>query len=161
MAELTQAAPGEDPRTAAAKKLGISRDDAVLDNMEWLGLFSSESVGDIPNPLDILSQRMQEKMPYAPGERDMIVMRHTFVTETASGEREKITSTLIDFGEPDGDTSMARTVSLPLAVGVSLMARGKIDQVGVVRPVSAAVYEPVMRELGRLGIRMRESREKI
>jgi len=161
MALLTDSAADGDVRAAAAQKLGISRDDAVLDNMEWLGLFSAEPVADIPNPLDILSERMQAKMPYAPGERDMIVMRHTFVVEHASGEREKITSTLIDFGIPNGDTSMARTVSLPLAVGVSLMARGKIDQIGVVRPVSAAVYEPVMQELARLGIRMQEARQKV
>lgn len=161
MALLSGVTIQDDVRAAAARKLGVSRDAAVLDNMEWLGLFSDDPVGEIPNPLDILSQRMQEKMGYAPGERDMIVMRHTFVVENADQTRERITSTLIDFGEPHGDTSMARTVSLPLAVGVSLMAREKIDQVGVVRPVSPAVYEPVMAELSRLGIAMREKREKI
>lgn len=161
MALLSSVTIQDDVRAAAARKLGVSRDAAVLDNMEWLGLFSDDPVGEIPNPLDILSQRMQEKMGYAPGERDMIVMRHTFVVENADQTRERITSTLIDFGEPRGDTSMARTVSLPLAVGVSLMAREKIDQVGVVRPVSPAVYEPVMAELSRLGIAMREKREKI
>ncbi len=161
MALLSGVTIQADVRAAAARKLGVSRDAAVLDNMEWLGLFSDDPVGEIPNPLDILSQRMQEKMGYAPGERDMIVMRHTFVVENADQTRERITSTLIDFGEPHGDTSMARTVSLPLAVGVSLMAREKIDQVGVVRPVSPAVYEPVMAELSRLGIAMREKREKI
>ncbi|MDY0296729.1 MAG: saccharopine dehydrogenase C-terminal domain-containing protein [Acidobacteriota bacterium] len=161
MALLSGVTIQDDVRAAAARKLGVSRDAAVLDNMEWLGLFSDDPVGEIPNPLDILSQRMQEKMGYAPGERDMIVMRHTFVVENADQTRERITSTLIDFGEPHGDTSMARTVSLPLAVGVSLMAREKINQVGVVRPVSPAVYEPVMAELSRLGIAMREKREKI
>jgi len=161
MAMLTDSPADGDVRAAAAERLGVSREDPVLENMEWLGLFSGEKVADIPNPLDILSERMQAKMPYSPGERDMIVMRHTFVVENASGEREKITSTLIDYGIPNGDTSMARTVSLPLAVGVSLMARGKIDQIGVVRPVDPAVYQPVMKELARLDIRMQESREKI
>ena len=51
---------------------------------------------------------------YAEGERDMIAMHHAFEVERADGKAEKITSTLIDYGVKNGDTSMARTVTLPI-----------------------------------------------
>ena len=160
MAELVGCDLAGDVKAATAEKIGLAVDSEVISRMEWLGLFSDEAVADIPNPLDILSERMQEMMPYKPGERDMIVMRHSFLVEKRDGNRELITSTLIDYGIPNGDTSMARTVSLPLAVGVSLMARGKIEKTGVVRPVDRAVYTPVMEELAKLEIRMVEARAR-
>jgi hypothetical protein len=51
---------------------------------------------------------------------------------------ETITSTLIDYGIPHGDSSMARTVSLPLAVGVKLMAEKQINLTGVQIPIMKA-----------------------
>ncbi len=47
--------------------------------------------------MDAVCQLFVEKMQYAPGERDMLVMQHTFVAEYAD-RRETLTSTLVDFG---------------------------------------------------------------
>jgi hypothetical protein len=49
----------------------------------------------------------------------MIVMRHTFEVDYGNGRRVTKRSTLIDYGlQPEGYSSMARTVSLPLAVAI-------------------------------------------
>lgn len=42
----------------------------------------------------------------------MICMHHTFLIENADKSKSKITSTLIDYGIKNGETSMARTVTL-------------------------------------------------
>ena len=39
--------------------------------------------------------------------------------------KEKLTSTMIDYGIPDGDSSMSRTVGLPAAIGVRMILEGK------------------------------------
>ena len=104
---------------------------------------------------------MVEKMSYAPKERDLLVMHHEFVAEYPSrGKSEKITSTLIDFGIPGGDSSMARTVSLPAAMAARLILEGKIKGAGVQIPVTPAIYEPLLRELAEMdnGIRFKETR---
>jgi saccharopine dehydrogenase-like NADP-dependent oxidoreductase len=91
----------------------------------------------------------------------MLVMHHEFVAEyPAKGKSEKITSTLIDFGIPHGDSSMARTVSLPAAMAARLILEGKIKGTGVQIPVTPAVYEPVMKELEEMenGIRFQETK---
>ena len=70
--------------------------------------------------------------------------------------KELIPSTLIDYGIPNGDSSMARTVSLPLAIGVKLILTGKITLTGVQIPIMKKIYDPVLNELENMGIKMVE-----
>lgn len=161
MADLAGCGPEDDVKAAIADKAGITVDSEVIGRMDWLGLFEDEPVAEYDNRLDVLCERLQEKLYYKPGEKDMIVMKHTFVVENADKTRDQITSTLIDFGIPHGDTSMARTVSLPLAVGVKLMAEDKIKLTGVQIPIQPEVYELVLAELENLNIKMQEKRTRI
>jgi len=101
--------------------------------------------------------RMLERMQYAPGQRDMIVMRHRFDVEYPNGSKETIFSTLIDHGIVGGDSSMSRTVGLPAAIGARMILEGTIDVKGVQIPVLPHIYEPVMKELEGMGIRFAES----
>ncbi len=51
---------------------------------------------------------------------------------------------------------MARTVSLPAAVGARNILEGKMDMTGVYIPVQPAVYKPILDELEQLGIDCKE-----
>lgn len=150
-------------RSKVAKFLKLDKKANPLERMEWLGLFSNEPlpiVGQQTTVLDILATRMNQKMAYAPGERDMIVLLHRFVARFPGKPDERISSTLIDFGQPDGDTSMARTVSLPAAVATRLILTGRIAERGVQVPVTPGIYEPVLNELESMNIRCVEKIEK-
>lgn len=149
----------DDLRKAAAVRLGLSSDDPILDRFAWLGFFEEKPIGlDKGSDLDVLAKLMLDRMAYRPGERDMIVLHHEFRVQMPGGNSatNTIYSTLVDFGIPYGDSAMARTVSLPAAVAVKLILSGQISLSGVQIPVSAAIYEPVLRELHTLGIRMVE-----
>ncbi|MCK4836124.1 MAG: saccharopine dehydrogenase NADP-binding domain-containing protein [Candidatus Aminicenantes bacterium] len=161
MANLVGCDPGDDVKTELARTAGIPRDSEIVHRLEWLGLFEDEKLPDFDNHLDVLCVRLQEKLYYKPGEKDMIVMKHTFVVENSDKTRDQIISMLIDFGIPHGDTSMARTVSLPLAVGVKLMAEDKIKLTGVQIPIQPEVYHLVLAELEKLNIRMKEKRTRL
>jgi len=89
----------------------------------------------------------------------MIVFYHDFRVELPGGKRERITSRLIDFGIPYGDSAMSRTVSLPAAIAVNLLLEGKITGCGVLRPVAPDLYDPILDELATMGIRCEESTE--
>lgn len=149
-------------RRAVAAHVSLEPSDDVLDRFEWLGLFSRDPL-PITNTettsLDILAARMGEKMPYRKGERDMIVLMHKFVAQFPGGKDERISSTLIDFGQPDGDSSMARTVSLPAAVGAKLILTGDIKDTGVHIPVKPGMYNPILDELATMNIRCAEKTE--
>ncbi len=148
-------------RSDVATRLGLPVDSPVLNRLEWLGLFADKPIGlNSGSNLDILAQAMLEKMTYKPGERDMIVLHHQFEVEYPDKPGERITATLIDFGEPDGDSAMARTVSLPAAIAVRMLLEGKPRLTGVQIPVVAEIYKPVLDELEKLGIRFKEKVEK-
>jgi saccharopine dehydrogenase-like NADP-dependent oxidoreductase len=144
---------------ALAAKMGCAPGDPAVAKLEWLGVLSRKKVGPgVTTVLDLLAARMLEKMQYAPGERDMVVLVHKFVAEFPGGRREEITSSLVDFGIPGGDSSMARTVALPVALAVRLILDGKLAVRGVQIPVIPEIYEPVLDGLERLGIVCKESR---
>jgi saccharopine dehydrogenase (NADP+, L-glutamate forming) len=151
-----------DLRKALALHLNLREDSDVIQRLEWLGLLSDDPLPiERGSALDILGAKMLEKLQYEKGERDMIILQHAFEASYSDGKEERITSTLIDFGIPDGDSSMARTVGLPPAIGTKLILEGKIKERGVHIPVSADIYIPILEELKRMDITFKEKREWI
>ena len=63
---------------------------------------------------------------------------------------------MLDFGIPGADTSIARTVALPAAIGAEMILTGAIGEKGVHIPVIPGIYEPVLKQLESLGIKMNE-----
>jgi saccharopine dehydrogenase (NADP+, L-glutamate forming)/spermidine synthase len=155
--------PSGNVRADLAKQLNIPEQSDILDRFEWLGLLSEELLPvETSSPLDIFASRLLEKMPYEPGERDMIVLHHEFIAEYPDlPAKERITSTLVDFGIPNGDSAMSRTVSLPAAVAARMILQGQIKITGVHIPVQPEIYEPVLKELEELGITFKERTTKL
>ncbi|MFV2073425.1 MAG: saccharopine dehydrogenase C-terminal domain-containing protein [Thermoanaerobaculales bacterium] len=147
-----------DLKTAVAAHLDIDSDGPELAKMEWLGLLGTDQLPGPAAPVDILTERMLEKMSYGDGERDMLVLQHTFIAEFPD-RTERITSTMIDFGIPGGDSSMNRTVGLPAAVAARFILEERFAQPGVIVPVMSEFYEPALEELERLGIQFSEETE--
>ena len=63
---------------------------------------------------------------------------------------------MLDYGSPATDTSIARTVALPAAIAAEMILKGEITVKGVFRPVIPEIYQPVLSELEKLNISMRE-----
>ena len=152
---LVNASDKMSTREATKTFLGDDASEEVLDRLEWLGFFSNDKLPDEPTYLDIMTARFLEKMPYKDGERDMIVLYHDFLAEWPN-KKQRITSTLVDFGIPHDDSSMARTVSLPAAIATRLILQGKITVTGVHAPVLPDIYNPVLDELETMNIVCKE-----
>lgn len=152
----------KDTKKALAQHLRIKENSDVIHRMEWLGLLSDNLLPvSRGSALDILGAMMLEKLQYGQGERDMIILQHVFIVSYPGKKKEKITSTLIDFGIPYGDSSMARTVGLPAAIGTKLILDGKIKASGVQIPVLPEIYNPILKELKVSGIAFIEKKENI
>ena len=143
-------------KTILMGKYNLPKESVILKKFEWLGFFD-----DTPVPIkkggavDVLTAIMLDKMSYEKGERDLLVLHHQFIAEYPD-KTQKITSTMIDYGIPNGDTSMARTVSLPAAIGVRMILEGKIKLTGVHMPILPDIYNPVLQELENLDIKVVE-----
>jgi saccharopine dehydrogenase-like NADP-dependent oxidoreductase len=161
IADIVGAKDDANLQKKVAEKLKLDTNSEVIKRFEWLGLFSDKKVSEFDNRLDILSELLQEKLVFKNKEKDMLILQHKFTVENADKSKNLITSTLIDFGEALKESSMARTVSLPLAIGVRFMAEGKFNLTGVQIPIHKQIYEPVMKELETLGIKMDEKKFKL
>jgi saccharopine dehydrogenase (NADP+, L-glutamate forming) len=159
---LIGAGVGDDLVAATAKHLGVDTFATAIKRLEWLGLFSDRPLpDDKDNPLDYMNVLTLDKMSMAPGDRDMIVMHHEFIAESSDGDMECLTSTLVDYGIPGGDTSVARTVALPAAIAVKMILNGKIALTGCHIPVTPQIYDPILDELEELGIKFVERKTKV
>ncbi|WFD36585.1 saccharopine dehydrogenase (NADP+, L-glutamate-forming) [Malassezia cuniculi] len=143
--------------------------DLVLRGCRWLGLFDDKTAAEVVgtpaqnaagegNPLDTLCRNLEGKCAYAPGERDMVMLQHKFGIETASGEQRTLTSTLLDYGVPNGTSSMARLVGVPCAIATRLVLEGHkaLKVPGIVVPYTSEVADPIRLELVKEGIELRE-----
>ncbi|MHA2222689.1 MAG: saccharopine dehydrogenase C-terminal domain-containing protein [Candidatus Thorarchaeota archaeon] len=155
MRELTSS-DDSDIMSSVSKASNLDSSDPIIARFEWLGLFEEKEIPSGVNTiLDALCNLFEEKMQYSPGERDMIVMHHEFLAEYPD-RKQKITSTLIDYGIPNGDSSMSRTVALPVAIASKMILDGEITLTGVHRPIIPEIYEPILKELEALDIKMDE-----
>jgi saccharopine dehydrogenase (NADP+, L-glutamate forming) len=138
-------------------RLGIHEKSAAVESLDYLGFFSDEKLQYFETtPFEITSDRMIKKMLLSADERDMVILLHIFLASYPDGKREVIKSSMLDFGSPSTDTSIARTVALPAAIAVRMILEKKIDLKGVYRPVVSQIYNPVLNELKTLGIEMKE-----
>lgn len=139
--------------------LKIDQDDIIWDKFEELDLFSSQKKVGLhkATPAQILQKILEDSWTLKDDERDMIVMYHKFGYEL-DGKMHQIDSTMVTLGEDSTYTAMAKTVGLPLGIATLLILNEKITTPGVLMPLSAEVYEPILKELEEYGISFNEKK---
>jgi saccharopine dehydrogenase (NADP+, L-glutamate forming) len=140
-----------------ARKLRIPVDSAPIQSLDYLGFFSNEKLHyHESTPFEITSDSMIKKMMLLSGDRDMVILQHIFLASYPDGTSEVIKSSMLDFGSPSTNTSIARTVALPAAIAVRMILEKSIEMTGVCRPVIPQIYNPILDELKTLGVEMKE-----
>jgi len=146
-----------DIRQQVATFLNIPVNSYALDALEWLGMFKTEPMSrGIDSTFEVSSDKMISRMGLGQEERDMVVLQHTFLAGYSNGRKEIIRSRMLDFGTLATDTSIARTVALPAAIGAEMILLGKITVKGVHIPIIPEIYNPVLDQLESMNIRMTE-----
>lgn len=140
-----------------ARFLDVPKYSVTIKKLEWLGLLDESRLplgeGSV---FDMFAHVLEHKLVFNEHEVDLLVQHHEFIAEYPDGRKKKLTSTMVDTGIPDGDSSMARTVSLPVAIATKLILKGEITRTGVCIPVVPEIYESVLRELDSMDIRLIE-----
>lgn len=119
----------------------------IIAGLKWLGLFSDNKITPRGNPLDTLCATLEELMQYEEGERDLVCLQHKFGIEWADGTTETRTSTLVDYGDVNGYSSMAKLVGVPCAVATQQILDGTLSKRGLLAPMSSELNDPIMKTL--------------
>jgi len=142
--------------------------DVGLSFLEWLGLLSDLPMPDAPveNPVDVMTALLKrEECLYQKDERDMVAMYHELVVELKNGSFERRTATLIEYGDIQGESAMARTVGVTAGIAAKLLLDATASSggaysgqfgYGVQRPLSREWYDPCLDLLSAEGIRLVE-----
>ena len=153
------------PRTADAcrtlcDRLRLKPSSAIIERLKWLGFLDSRPLpAGVRCRRDVVRALFGEKLYFEPGERDLVALKDEVVAAYPDGRRERLTSTLIDFGIPGGDSSIARTTGLPPAIVTRLFLEGRIPGTGLVMPTLPEMYEPCLEELEKEGVHLEETTE--
>jgi saccharopine dehydrogenase-like NADP-dependent oxidoreductase len=138
----------------ACKTYGIHS----IDKYRWLDLFSDKEPIGIPNatPAMLLERILVSKLVIEPKDKDMLVMVHQFDYKTTDQRVHRLESSMVNIGDDRVHTAMSKTVGLPLAICVKLILTNRIEERGVLVPVTKEFYEPVLEELKGFGIEFHE-----
>jgi len=137
--------------------LKIDQDDIVWDKLLELDIFSATKMVELKKatPAQILQKILMDSWTLAEEDKDMIVMYHKFGYEL-DGKKYQIDATMVTTGEDQTYTAMSKTVGLPVAMATLAILNGKIKTPGVQIPITAEVYEPILKELEDYGIVFKE-----
>jgi len=143
------------------KFLNLEPYAAILHRIKWLGLLSDEYIPlKKGSPRDVILHLFLEKLNYEKGEQDFVIMEHRYIAFSSKDQKRiRYISTLIDYGIPDDDSSVARTTGIPPAIGAKLILQGKVTATGVQAPVLPEIYKSCLDELEKEGILFKEREE--
>jgi len=158
---LIGAPKGCDIEGALGEFLNLEPYATIIHKIKWLGLLSDEYIPlKKGSPRDVILHLFLEKLNYEKGEQDFVIMEHRYIAFSPKDQKRiRYISTLIDYGIPDNDSSVARTTGIPPAIGAKLILQGKVTATGVQAPVLPEIYNPCLDELEKEGILFKEREE--
>ena len=126
------------------------------ENLRYLGIESNEILPiQKASAAQYLLHILLEKWQLKEGDRDRIVLFHEI--KAIKNNTERIFKAVLDLeGADEHKTAIARTVSLPAAIGATLLVEDKISLKGVHIPIAKEVYQPILKQLAELGIKLTE-----
>ncbi len=142
-----------------ANYLNISPTGKIMENLNWLGLFSDQKIGPFAeNSSEAMIRLINEKLSFKNDSRDIVVLFHKLVARyPAENDRlETVTSTMIHYGDRNGFTAMAKAVGLPAALAAEMILTDKMPVTGCHIPTHPAIYTPILYELEKHGFAFKE-----
>lgn len=148
---------GKAPDEALAEFLEIPGDGTLMKKLMWLGILSDEKIRvKNASPAEILLDILEKKWRFNEKDKDMVILQ-TEIEYELIDKTQKVTSTMVVKGKDHNHTAMAKTVGLPVAIGVKYILNNRISERGIVIPIHKEIYEPALKELSRNNIKFEET----
>ena len=106
------------------------------------------------NRIKFLSQVMGPHLQYAPGERDIAIVRVDLIGQK-DGQRKRLRYEIVDYLDlATGLSAMSRTVGFTIGIGALWLADGTLKGPGIISPLNDVPFAPLARELNKRGVRI-------
>jgi saccharopine dehydrogenase (NADP+, L-glutamate forming) len=139
----------------------MQKDAALKVQLNFIGLEEATIIPtELNNSAEIIQWLLEQKWVLAPQDKDMVVMMHE-VTYTLANEHYLVQSSMVLIGQNAVETAMAKTVGLPLAMGVCAYLKGDYHLTGLHIPIDASIYTPILKSLAEEGIVFEEKVTKL
>jgi saccharopine dehydrogenase (NADP+, L-glutamate forming) len=73
--------------TAANKLAASNLKERIISGLRWLCLFSNSPLPSVATPFDAVVSKLEEKLRFEPGERDLVFLHHQFKIEHTNGQK--------------------------------------------------------------------------
>jgi saccharopine dehydrogenase-like NADP-dependent oxidoreductase len=103
----------------------------------------------------ILQWILENRWMMTTTDKDMVVMLHEF-EYVLGNQNYYLNCSMVVKGENAQKTAMAKTVGLPLGITAKLVLENKINLQGLHIPIIPEIYEPVLRDLEKEGVKFKE-----
>ncbi|XP_048404950.1 alpha-aminoadipic semialdehyde synthase, mitochondrial isoform X1 [Stegostoma tigrinum] len=150
LVEITPSSSFQSLQEAVYDKIG--RDDHRMSTLTWLGLFEDEPVRREQSLLETFAKHIEPKLAYAPGERDLVILRNSIGIRHSSSQLETKHDSLVVYGDVGGFSAMAKTVGYPCAIGAEMVLDGEISTKGILGPMTKDIYQPILDRIKAEGI---------
>ncbi len=125
-----------------------------------MGVLSDEPAKTYKSPIDTLCGQLEKSMTFQPGERDLVMLQHTFVVEWKDGSTETYTSTMELLGDPKGYSAMSKSVGVTCGVSTQLLLDRHLafNKLGLLAPYIPEMCTPIRELIEKEGITMVEKK---
>jgi saccharopine dehydrogenase-like NADP-dependent oxidoreductase len=135
----------------------MQQDTTLKKQLDFIGLDASTILPEQLNSnASILQWILEAKWKLAETDKDLVVMLHE-IEYTIDERQYKLESSMVLTGEDAIQTAMAKTVGLPLAMGVCAYLKGAIKMTGLHIPIDKRIYNPILKSLAEEGIIFQET----
>ena len=136
-------------------------DENLVASVTELGILSDETIEILASPVETLAQYLEVKYPLRSDERDLVVLVNQIEADLGVEGKSRITTSLLEYGTPNGPTAMSRCVGLLAGIGCKMVLLGMISDRGVVIPTHPDIIKIGLEALEREGISFKIEREKV
>ena len=125
-----------------------------------LGFLDDEYVNGLDyklTPHEFISKFLEPKLQYKHNERDMVVMRN-IISGIKDGKNKTIIYEMLDYRDLEtGFFAMNRTVGFTVSIIAQMIAKGTINNKGLLTAIKDVPYKEAIYELKKRGIKITES----
>jgi saccharopine dehydrogenase (NADP+, L-glutamate forming) len=139
----------------------LPNDPTILEQFAFIDFYDDgENINKgLQTPCEVLQYLLEKNLVLTPADKDMIVMLHEIEFEK-DGNTHSHKSSLVVIGDDNIHTAMAKTVGLPLAIAAIKILDGTIKLRGLHIPIVPEIYNVVMKELEKLGVKFESQKRR-